>query len=247
MQSKTLFFALLAAVQKASVVAFVPSKATNIVLPSAPITTSRSFEPNAVINPRGSTALSGLLTPLADAPISTEGLTFGWVVLCAAMTPYVIQLVAPQPLGFFVANYYGGQDIAELKEDGYTNEQIEYLVESGRVAEVRFAALCLAVTTIAFFEVNGGVDAVRVLRDSYIAWVWFDILIVCASSLRPQYLESTRLIRVHALEEPSILKRESRLLIQVWHVLVTILLWASISETYTGNAIRAFVTDLFTF
>jgi len=47
-------------------------------------------------------------------------------------------------------------------------------VESGRVAEVkwkvRFAALCLAVTTIAFFEVNDGVDAVRVLRDSYIAW-----------------------------------------------------------------------------
>ena len=80
--------------------------------------------------------------------------------------------------------------------------------------------------------------------------VWFVILIVCASSLiclRPQYLESTRLIRVHALEEPSILKKESRLLIQVWHVLVTILLWASISETYTGNAIRAFVTDLFTF
>mmetsp|Transcript_11649 Transcript_11649/g.17932 ORF Transcript_11649/g.17932 Transcript_11649/m.17932 type:complete len:239 (-) Transcript_11649:121-837(-) len=238
MQSKTLFFALLAAVQKVSVVAFVPPKATKIVLPSAAITTSRSFEPNAVINPRGSTALSGLLTPLADAPISTEGLTFGWIVICAAMTPYVIQLVAPQPLGFFLANYYGGQDIAELKEDGYTDEQIEHLVESGRVAEVdwkvRFAALCLAVTTIAFFEVNDGVDAVRVLRDSYIAWGIF-------------YVEATRLIREQALEEPSILKRESRLGIQVWHVLVTILLWASISETYTANAIQTFVTDLFTF
>jgi len=238
MQSKTLFFALLAAVQKVSVVAFVPPKATKIVLPSAAITTSRSFEPNAVINPRGSTALSGLLTPLADAPISTEGLTFGWIVICAAMTPYVIQLVAPQPLGFFLANYYGGQDIAELKEDGYTNEQIEHLVESGRVAEVdwkvRFAALCLAVTTIAFFEVNDGVDAVRVLRDSYIAWGIF-------------YVEATRLIREQALEEPSILKIESRFGIQLWHVLVTILLWASISETYTGNAVRTFVTDIFTF
>mmetsp|Transcript_8560 Transcript_8560/g.10820 ORF Transcript_8560/g.10820 Transcript_8560/m.10820 type:complete len:239 (+) Transcript_8560:69-785(+) len=238
MQSKTLLFALLAAVQKVSVVAFVPPKATKIVLPSAAITTSRSFEPNAVVNPRGSTALSGLLTPLADAPISTEGLTFGWVVICAAMTPYVIQLVAPQPLGFFLANYYGGQDIAELKEDGYTDEQIEHLVESGRVAEVdwkvRFAALCLAVTTIAFFEVNDGVDAVRVLRDSYIAWGIF-------------YVEATRLIREQALEEPSILKIESRFGIQLWHVLVTILLWASISETYTANAIRTFVTDLFTF
>jgi len=111
-------------------------------------------------------------------------------------------------------------------------------VESGRVAEVkwkvRFAALCLAVTTIAFFEVNDGVDAVRVLRDSYIAWGIF-------------YVEATRLIREQALEEPSILKRESRLWIQVWHVLVTILLWASISETYTANAVRTFVTDIFTF
>eukprot|EP00984_Skeletonema_dohrnii_P013971 scaffold5849_cov120-Skeletonema_dohrnii-CCMP3373.AAC.8 len=227
MQSKTLFFALLAAVQKVSVVAFVPPKATKIVLPSAAITTSRSFEPNAVINPRGSTALSGLLTPLADAPISTEGLTFGWVVICAAMTPYVIQLVAPQPLGFFLANYYGGQDIAELKQDGYTNEQIEHLVESGRVAEVkwkvRFAALCLAVTTIAFFEVNDGVDAVRVLRDSYIAWGIFvsfnDYMnksedIILEEDSHSMYVEATRLIREQALEEPSILKIESRFGIQ---------------------------------
>jgi hypothetical protein len=62
----------------------------------------------------------------------------------------------------------------DLKAEGKTVEEIKLLVESGRVAEVewkvRFASLCLAITTIAFFEVNGGVDAVRVLRDSYIAW-----------------------------------------------------------------------------
>jgi len=237
MQSKFLFIALLAAVQQASVVAFVPPKATGIVsVPSAAIATSHSFEPKALTTPRGTTSLSGLLSPLAEAPISAEGLTFGWVVICAAMTPYVIQLFAPQPLAFFIANYYGGKDIGDLRAEGNTKEEIEHLVESGRVAEVkfkvRFAALCLAITTIAFFEVNGGVDAVRVLRDSYIAWGIF-------------YVECTRLIREDALG--GILKKESRLGIQAWHILVTVLLWASISETYTGNAIQVFVTDVFTF
>ena len=65
-------------------------------------------------------------------------------------------------------------DIEELEEDGLSEEEISQIVESGRVAEikwkVRFAALGLAVTTILFFEVNAGVDAVRALRDSYIAW-----------------------------------------------------------------------------
>ena len=110
MQSKTLLFALLATVQHVSVDAFVSPKATGIVsFPSAAITTSRPFEANALNNPRGSTSLSGLLSPLAEAPISTEGLTFGWVVICAAMTPYIFQLISSEPLGFFLANYYGGR------------------------------------------------------------------------------------------------------------------------------------------
>ncbi len=109
MQSKTLLFALLATVQL-SVDAFVSPKATGIVsFPSAAITTSRPFEANALNNPRGSTSLSGLLSPLAEAPISTEGLTFGWVVICAAMTPYIFQLISSEPLGFFLAKYYGGR------------------------------------------------------------------------------------------------------------------------------------------
>jgi hypothetical protein len=168
----------------------------------------------------------------ATRPLSTS------TSISSSESPYIFQLISSEPLGFFLANYYGGQDIDELQEDGLSDEEIEVLVESGRVAEVkwkvRFAALGLAITTIAFFEVNDGVDAVRVLRDSYIAWGVF-------------YLEATRLIREQALAEPSILKIESRLGIQVWHLLVTLLLWASISETYTGNAIRQFVTDIFTF
>mmetsp|Transcript_4301 Transcript_4301/g.7385 ORF Transcript_4301/g.7385 Transcript_4301/m.7385 type:complete len:94 (-) Transcript_4301:137-418(-) len=92
-----------------------------------------------------------------------------------------------------------------------------------------------------------------ILRTSFwrkILTVWFVVDCLCIFArfdLRPQYVEATRLIREQALEEPSILKIESRFGIQLWHVLVTILLWASISETYTANAIRTFVTDLFTF
>lgn len=110
MRSKNLLF-LLAAVQQASVDAFVSPKATAGIVssPSAAITTSRPFDANALDNPRGSTSLSGLLSPLAEAPISTDGLTFGWVVLCAGMTPYMLQLIYPRPLGFFLANYYGGR------------------------------------------------------------------------------------------------------------------------------------------
>lgn len=108
MQSKAYLFALLATVQHASVDAFVSPKATGMIsFPSAAVTNSRPFEANALNNPRGSTSLSGLLSPLAEAPISTEGLTFGFVVICAAMTPYVIQLFWPSPLGFFLAIYYG--------------------------------------------------------------------------------------------------------------------------------------------
>lgn len=81
------------------------------------------------------------------------------------------------------------------------------------------------------------------------AFLTYDLILYLALFLqrqRSQYLEATRLIREQAIKEPSILKRESRFLIQVWHILVTVLLWASISETYTGNAIRQFVTDIFT-
>jgi len=226
--------------QQKSVFGFLPSKATGVA--SLPLATtsfkpSHSFEPNNLSDRPRSTSLS-FFRSLAEAPISTEGLTFGWVVLCAAMTPYVIQLFAPKPLSFFLANYYGGQDIADLEAEGKTDEEIAFLVESGRVAEVewkvRFASLGLVISTLAFFEVNGGVDAVRVLRDSYIAWAIF-------------YVDATLQIRRQALSEPPVLKIDSRLGIQAWHILVTVLLWASITETYTGNAIRTFVTDVFTF
>lgn len=62
-----------------------------------------------------------------------------------------------------------------------------------------------------------------------------------------QYVEATRLIREQALAKPPIFKKDSRLGVQAWHILVTILLWSSISETYTGNAIRNVVTEIFTF
>jgi len=112
--SKTLFFALFAATQQASVVAFVPPKAS-ATLPLATTslkTPSRSFEPNVLNDPRRSTSLSDVLSSLSEAPLDEDAkaaLTFGWVVLCAANTPYVLQLLYPRPMSFFIANYYGGR------------------------------------------------------------------------------------------------------------------------------------------
>jgi hypothetical protein len=65
----------------------------------------------------------------------------------------------------------------------------------------------------------------------------------------PQYVYATWVIRRQALADPPIFKPESRTFVQTWHILVTVLLWASITEKYTdtGKAIRDFVTNLFTF
>ncbi len=112
MQSKALLFALLASVQLASVGAFVSPKATAGILssPSADITTSRPFEAKALDNPRGSTSLSYVLTPLAEAPISTDGLAFGCVVLGCVNIFYYLQIISPWPIPFFITKYYGGRE-----------------------------------------------------------------------------------------------------------------------------------------
>lgn len=77
--------------------------------------------------------------------------------------------------------------------------------------------------------------------------IYVDCLCTFALFLqRIQYIFAAILIREQALAEPPILKVENRLGIQVWHILVAVLLWASISETYTAGAIRQCFTDIFT-
>lgn len=148
-------------------------------------------------------------------------LVVGFVTIAAACTPYVLGTIFPTFFndGFFLPVYNAD--------------------ESGRVAEigwkVRYATLGLALTTLTFLEVYyGDKEAVGVLRDSYILWAIF-------------YTEATRKIRSEARADPPILANPSgRLGIQLWHSLVTIVLWADVSESYTGQAITNFLKDVFT-
>lgn len=143
-------------------------------------------------------------------------------IAAAASTPYVFGVFFPD---FFNDSFF----LPVYAED-----------DTGRIAEigwkVRYASLGLALTTLAFLEIylNPENDVVGILRDSYILWAIF-------------YTEATRKIRSEATSDPPILENPSgRLGVQLWHLTVVLILWADVSETYTGNAITNFVADVFT-
>ena len=104
----SLVFAVMQVQEEAHVAAsaFVQPKAAPTK--SAVVPPPTLYKPIDVAHRQTSTSLSGWESSLAEAPIYSEGLTFGWVVICAAMTPYIAQLFSSKPLGFFLANYYGG-------------------------------------------------------------------------------------------------------------------------------------------
>jgi len=148
-------------------------------------------------------------------------LVVGFGIIAAASTPYVFGAFTNR-LGFFLPIY---------AED-----------DSGRVAEigwkVRYATLGIALTTLVFLEVyyHPENDVAKVLRDSYVLWAIF-------------YTEATRKIRAEATSDSPILSEPSfggRLGIQLWHLFVVLVLWADVSESYTGNAITNFIKDVFT-
>ncbi|GFH55612.1 hypothetical protein CTEN210_12088 [Chaetoceros tenuissimus] len=155
---------------------------------------------------------------LASSP-DTQ-LTVGFVTIVAACTPYVLGVIFPK---FFNKSFF----LPVYEED-----------DAGRVAEigwkVRYASLGLALTTLLFLEVyvNPTKDITSVLKDSYITWAIF-------------YAEATRKIRSEATSEPPVFSG-NRLGVQLWHVLVTIVLWADVSESFTGNFIETSLVKLFT-
>ena len=52
-------------------------------------------------------------------------------------------------------------------------------------------------------------------------------------------------IRAEATSEPPVFSG-NRLGVQLWHVLVAIVLWADVSESFTGNLIEKTLVKLFT-
>ena len=149
-------------------------------------------------------------------------LAVGFVTIAAACSPYV--------LGVFFKDFFNDSFFLPV----YAED------DDGRIAEigwkVRYATLGLALTTLAFLEVYffPENDPARILKDSYIIWAIF-------------YSEATRKIRAEATSDPPILTNPSgRAGIQVWHCTVVLILWADVSESYTGNAITNFLKDVFT-
>jgi len=200
-------------------------------LPSSTITSTRSidgpFSTKPLVKPSTFASKSTLQKPagfqkptmqLASNPDSQ--LTVGFVTIVAACTPYVLGVLFPK---FFNNSFF----LPVYKED-----------DAGRIAEigwkVRYASLGLALTTLVFLEayVDPAKDIMNVLKDSYIVWAIF-------------YTEATRKIRAEATSEPPVFDG-NRLAVQLWHILVVIVLWADVSESFTGNYIENSLVKLFT-
>jgi hypothetical protein len=193
-----------------------PSATTAATAWSSTATTATTTSTTSTASTSSSTALS------AAAP--DVDLVVGFGTIAAACTPYFLGLVFKD---FFNDSFF---------LPVYAND------DEGRIAEigwkVRYATLGLALTTLAFLEVYlfPENDPARILKDSYIVWAIF-------------YTEATRKIRAEATSDPPILSDPSfggRLGTQVWHLLVVLVLWADVSESYTGNAITNFIKDVFT-
>jgi hypothetical protein len=71
----------------------------------------------------------------------------------------------------------------------------------------------------------------QILRHQYCAWAIF-------------YAFATYTIFVQANMEPPVYAKDSRFGIQLWHILVTVVLWADTSESFTGHAISNAIAQM---
>ena len=151
--------------------------------------------------------------------VKDSDLFVGMFTIACASTPYALQLVLPKVLNtkFFLPIY---------------TDTI-----AGREAEIgwktRFATLGFVCTVLTFktFYLGDQMSTDLVLRDQYLAWAIF-------------YANATYMIYKQANMDPPVYAKDTRFGIQLWHVLVTIVLWANASESYTGHAISNAVANL---
>ena len=158
---------------------------------------------------------TSLVQPSTLSFATDADLVVGYGVIAAACTPYVIGVVFPT---FFdnLFPIYPENDVGRKAEIGW---------------KVRYAALALALTTLAAAEVfvNPNKDIVGVLRDSYIVWAIF-------------YTEATRKIRAEALDG---IITKNRFGIQLWHSIVVIVLWAEVSQSPVAQWITETIKSIF--
>lgn len=174
--------------------------------------------PNNVNKPTTTTTTSTTALNAAADWVTDADLFVGMFIIFCGTTPYVLQIVFPKQINnvFYLPQYV---------------DSIE-----GRIAEIgwktRFATLALVVTAWNFWDYNFaqvGVDTA--LRHSYIAWAIF-------------YTNATYNVWKQATSDPPVFVKESRVGVQAWHLICTLLLWADVSESYTGNAIAESVRRL---
>ena len=151
--------------------------------------------------------------------VKDSDLFVGMFTIACASTPYALQLVLPKVLNtkFFLPIY---------------TDTI-----AGREAEIgwktRFATLGFVCTVLTFktFYFGDQMSTDQVLRDQYLAWAIF-------------YADAAYNIYKQARMDPPVYAKDTRFGIQLWHVLVTVVLWANASESYTGHAISNAVANL---
>ncbi|OEU14531.1 hypothetical protein FRACYDRAFT_241077 [Fragilariopsis cylindrus CCMP1102] len=151
--------------------------------------------------------------------VKDSDLFVGMFTIACASTPYALQLVLPKVLNtkFFLPIY---------------TDTI-----AGREAEIgwktRFATLGFVCTVLTFktFYLGNQMSTDLVLRDQYLAWAIF-------------YADAAYDIYKQARMDPPVYAKDTRFGIQLWHVLVTVVLLANTSESYTGHAISNAIASL---
>jgi len=164
--------------------------------------------------PEVTEAVAVVSSPGSDDKIR---LAVGFIILACAETPYALAIPFPS---FFNTIMF----LPTYRDD-----------ELGRLAEiawkVRYATLGLALTALSFFEVmSGESDPSQILKDSYILWAIF-------------YTDAALKVRKEATAEPPTFTGP-RVAPQAWHIFVAVVLWADVSESYTGNAISNFIETI---
>ena len=136
--------------------------------------------------------------------VQQEALVVGYLMLLAAVSPYVLGLFFPEALNeqFFLPIYKNDED--------------------GRKAEIywklMYATLGILLTTVAVVEVfTTDVSAAQLLRDTYLLWALF-------------YTAATAKIRIEATRFDII--DVNRFFIQLWHSIVVLVMWASVYFSY---------------
>ena len=203
-----------------TVVAFAPPQRLASVTTAAPsISSGRQSHPVPLaprLGPQQRETTATTLFAGPDNPFVQADLFVGMFAVLMGATPYALQIFLPKQLNNWL--------FSAVYED--TTE--------GRAAEIgfktRFATLGMVITLLSFVDIYyfAERDVSVVLRQQYIAWAVF-------------YVSATLKIRREALADPPVFAKDSRVGIQAWHIFVAVLLWADVSESYTGHAIETFV------